>query len=235
MSLIPWRVRNHYNQIYGWWMFPRVFRRFLRTIRAGQVPDDSAYSQLVVAWANDSYSADTRYLQYCVSQVQSGSGPILECGSGLSTLVVAAVAGVRGRQLYSLEHHPEWREKVQSELDRFGLNSVAHLPQTGLISYGEFTWYDVTQVNIPTGVTLVICDAPPHSTHGGRSGLLPVMRKSLAPGCRVLMDDGVRQGEREIVRKWQADFGGTVTEDLTGKGILVYQCPESVSGVRQVG
>jgi hypothetical protein len=49
------------------------------------------------------------------------------------------------------------------------------------------------------------------------------------------MDDGVRQGEREIVRKWQADFGGTVTEDLTGKGILVYECPESVSGVRQVG
>jgi hypothetical protein len=48
------------------------------------------------------------------------------------------------------------------------------------------------------------------------------------------MDDGIRQAERDIVRKWQADFGGTVTEDLTGKGILVYQSPDGVSGVAQV-
>jgi hypothetical protein len=118
-------------------------------------------------------------------------------------------------------------------LNRFGLNSVAHLPPTSLVCYGDFTWYDVAQVNIPAGLTLVICDAPPHSTQGGRSGLLPVLRSKFAPGCRVLMDDGIRPAEREIVRKWQSEFGGTVTEDLTGKGILVYQCPESISGAKQ--
>jgi len=235
MSLIPWRIRNYCNKLYQGWMFPRVFRRFLSTIQAGKVPDPSVYSQLVVAWGNVSFSADTRYLQFCVSQVQAGSGPILECGSGLSTLVVAAVASVRGRELYSLEHHAGWREKVQRELDRFGLNTVAHLPSTPLVSHGDFDWYDVAQANIPAGLTLVICDAPPHSTRGGRSGLMPVMRKSLSPGCRVLMDDGIRQGEKEIVRKWQADFGGTVTEDMTGKGILVYQVPEGVSGLKPVG
>jgi len=235
MSLIPWRIRNYYKKLYQGWMFPRVFRRFLSMIQAGQVPDSGIYSQLVLAWGNVSFSADTRYLQFCVSQVQAGSGPVLECGSGLSTLVVAAVASVRGRELYSLEHHAGWREKVQRELDRFGLSRVAHLPSTKLVSYGDFDWYEVAQANIPTGLTLVICDAPPHSTHGGRSGLMPVMRKSLSPGCRVLMDDGVRQGEREIVRKWQAEFGGSVTEDLTGKGILVYQYPESVSILKQVG
>jgi hypothetical protein len=215
-------------------MFPRVFGRFLKLVQAGQVPDPNLYSQLVVNWGNKSFSADTRYLQYCVSQVKSGTGPILECGSGLSTLVVAAVASVLGRELYSLEHHAGWREKVQTELNRFGLNSVAHLPTTSLVSYGDFSWYDVTEASIPTGLTLVICDAPPHSTQGGRSGLLPVMRNRFAPGCRVLMDDGIRQAERDIVRKWQADFGGTVTEDLTGKGILVYQSPDGVSGVAQV-
>jgi hypothetical protein len=49
------------------------------------------------------------------------------------------------------------------------------------------------------------------------------------------MDDGIRQAEQDIVRQWQADFGGTVTEDLTGKGILVYQPAESASGSAQVG
>lgn len=233
MSLIPWRIRNFCNQVYQSWMFPRFFGQFTSLIQAGQVPDSKLYSQLVVTWGNKSFSADTQYLQYCVSQVKSGSGPILECGSGLSTLVVAAVAKAAGRELYSLEHHAGWRDKVQTALNRFGLNSVAHLPATTLVSYGDFSWYDVAQLNIPNGLTLVICDAPPHSTQGGRSGLLPVMRNKFAPGCRVLMDDGIRQAERDIVRKWQTEFGGTVTEDLTGKGILVYQAPESVSGAKQ--
>jgi len=230
MTLIPWRVRNYYKKLYQGWMFPRVFRRFKNTIGAGQVPDPGLYKDLVVAWGNVSFSADTRYLQFCVAQVLSGSGPILECGSGLSTLVCAAAASVQGRSLYSLEHHPGWQRKVQAELDRFELNSVGHLPVTKLISYGDFEWYDVSQANLPTDLTLVICDAPPHSTPGGRSGLLPVMRKSLAPGCRVLMDDGIRQGERDIVQRWQKEFGGTITEDLTGKGILVYQVPAAKQG-----
>lgn len=235
MPLIPRPIRFVCNGFLRAWMFPHFFRRFLKLIQAGEVPDSRLYSQLVVTWGNKYDSADTRYPQCCVAQVKSGSGPILECGSGLSTLIVGAVASVVGKELYSLEHHAGWRDKVQAAWKRFGLNSVVHLPPTRLISYGDFVWYDVAPLNIPGGLTLVICDAPPHSTPGGRSGLLPVMRTQFAPGCRVLMDDGIRQAEQDIVRNWQADFGGTVTEDLTGKGILVYQPAESASGSTQVG
>ncbi len=230
MPPIPRPIRFFCNRLLRTWMFPHYFGQFLRLIQAGQVPDSRLYSQLVVTWGNKYYSADTKYLQCCVSQVKSGSGPILECGSGLSTLVLGAVASVSGRKLYSLEHHAGWRDNVHTALNRFGLNSVVHLPPTRLISYGDYSWYDVSALNIPAGLTLVICDAPPHSTHGGRSGLLPVMRHKFAPECRVLMDDGIRQAEQDIVRKWVAAFGGTVTEDLTGKGILVYQPSGSASG-----
>jgi len=73
---------------------------------------------------------------------------------------------------------------------------------TTLRDYGDFDWYDVDPLELPT-FSLVICDGPQGSTRGGRLGLLPVLRERLAPGCSILLDDAARPSEREVLRRWK--------------------------------
>ena len=146
------------------------------------------------------------YLAACVDQVLSSSGPILECGSGLSTLVVGVVAKKRGRIHWVFEHTPEWAEKVRKHLKRFDLDSV-NLRSAPLKDYGDYCWYAVPTEPIPDDFSLVVCDGPPGSTKGGRYGLLPVMKCRLNPECTILLDDAEREGELEIAKRWGAELG----------------------------
>jgi hypothetical protein len=63
---------------------------------------------------------------------------------------------------------------------------------------------------------MVICDGPPGGTKGGRYGLIPIMSERLATGCTILLDDVVRESERAIANRWQAETGAT-SETLGAK------------------
>src|SRR5439155_1312914 len=43
-------------------------------------------------------------------------GPVLECGSGLTALLLGALAARRGVEVWALEHEPEWRRRVAASL-----------------------------------------------------------------------------------------------------------------------
>lgn len=59
-------------------------------------------------------------LRYC----DSADGPILEWGSGLSTVLLGLAAQRQGNTVWSLEHDPLWAGRVASTLDRYGVTSV---------------------------------------------------------------------------------------------------------------
>lgn len=169
---------------------------------AGEVPSPRLLEALQLGWANEGFAAQTAYLQAVAQMAAITPGPILECGSGLTTILVGLLAGRRGVPTCSLEHVPEWRVRVTKVLERFAIPNVV-VCSAPLRSYGDFEWYEAPLASMPLEFQLVICDGPPGTTLGGRYGLLPIMREKLPKGCVILVDDAARPGEVEVLRRWK--------------------------------
>jgi hypothetical protein len=198
------RLGKRYQQFVFW----RAMRRFLREMpTATQGFDHQLLTELVHGWGN-SWSAQHEFLAACLQAVRETDGPVLECGSGLSTVLMGAVAQSRGIRVYSLEHETKWATRVQKYLQRYRINSVT-MCLAPIRSYGDFDWYSLPSLQaIPNRISLVICDGPPGGTRGGRYGLVPVMLDKLRPDCTILLDDGARDKERDIANRWGQMLGG---------------------------
>jgi hypothetical protein len=187
----------------------RNFVRCVRALRRGTLPGPKELAGLSEAWDNDGFMADTAYLGKVCELAAATRGPVLECGSGLTTVLLSVFAGGRGIKVHALEHAVEWRNRVQIMLERCELPG-ARVELCRLREYEGFDWYELPK-ETPSGVRLVICDGPPGDTRGGRYGLLPVCADRFADDCTILLDDAERPGERSVTQRWQKDFG-TVTE-----------------------
>lgn len=168
-------------------------------------------NRMVEIWANP-WSADAALLDRVLYWLGESSGPVLECGSGVSTLVLAAGVSGTTRRLVSLEHDTKWAERVSKALPKDTRADLDILVRP-LVSHGEYDWYDVDESSIPGSIGFVFCDGPPGSTRGGRRGLEPVLQDRLAPGAVVLFDDTRRPTEHEIVERCCARLPADVIED----------------------
>lgn len=186
-------------------VFYQAFAQFRRNPQAG-LSDETLLRKLIYGWDNESWSAWTEYLQACLLACSESEGPVLECGSGLSTLLMGVVLQERGQQLHSLEHHEQWAARQRRFLDQLDIRSVT-LHLAPISSYGTFDWYQAPLEKMPRDFNLVICDGPPGSTRGGRTGMLPIMRKQLAPHCRIFVDDVNRPDESAMLKRWAEQEG----------------------------
>jgi hypothetical protein len=183
-----------------------TFWRAMRQFKRGLVSDPGHFdprvlSDLVFGWGN-SWSAQLEYLIASLEHVRNADGPVLECGSGLSTVLIGAVAQSHGKSVLSLEHEPQFAARVRDHLEKYDIRSV-NLFVAPLKSYGDFDWYQVPRLDsITEKFSVVICDGPPGATRGGRYGLVPVMLEKLKPDCTILLDDGARAEEQEIAARW---------------------------------
>ena len=127
---------------------------------------------------------------------------MLECGSGLTTIVMGLFAGRRGIPVWTLEHDPEWYEHIAAALRRFRIEGV-ELVFAPLRDYGDYSWYDVPMERMPERFSMVVCDGPPQkTTPGDRYGLLPVMRDRLSPGSVILFDDVQTREPDPVLSRW---------------------------------
>lgn len=176
--------------------------RRLQTLPDGEKPSRMEVIQLALAWGNIGYAAGISYLQHVGERVLDSKGPILECGSGATTLMIAALTRQEGREFVVLEHNREWYEYLSRIIHSLGFSHV-RLLYAPLVDYGDYHWYDLHQQYLSRDISLVICDGPPGSTQGGRYGLVPVMDKQLAVNCLVLLDDTHRKAEQRIIDVWR--------------------------------
>ncbi|NNF06701.1 MAG: hypothetical protein HKN21_08070 [Candidatus Eisenbacteria bacterium] len=174
---------------------PTLSDRHLETLRWG--------------WGNRGWSANVEYLQAVIRAAASVEGHILECGSGLTTLVMGALAKTRPFTVHGLEHHPAWHARMSKNLRDRSLSNVT-LHETPLVSRGKFSWYEIPDALPKDGFKLLICDGPPGDTPGGRYGVLPVMQPFLASDWVLLLDDVSRQPEQEVLQRWEKEFGVAV-------------------------
>lgn len=205
-TVLPGPVRRFLRSCHRDWVFRRAMAAFRRDPLAATEPGSPLLADLVYGWGNDGWSALQEYLAACIRHALAAKGPILECGSGLTTILIGTAAEKAGVDLWSMEHLPDWGDRVGHALKRHGLDSV-RLHVASLRDYAGYAWYDPPLKAMPNNFSLVICDGPPGSTWGGRYGLLPIMGNRLAPGCIILLDDAARPDEQAIAQRWQAEAG----------------------------
>lgn len=203
--MLPRQARTWLRQAYDGLRFDSAMRRFVASPSSALTQDNPLLGDLISAWGNSGWIAKEGYLRACVAGALASAGPSLECGSGLSTLLLGAVAQQRGQQHWALEHMPEWGIRVGRCVERHRLRSV-NLHTAPLKTYTGYAWYNPPLSRWPHTFSLVVCDGPPADTLGGRYGLAPIVREHLAPGCVILLDDAEREAERAIARRWQAEL-----------------------------
>lgn len=203
-GVVPTRSKVLLRSWHRRYLLDRGMRRARGVPLMGELPG-RVVMDLKLGWGNDVIAAKPDFIRAIVRQMWQTRGHVLECGSGLSTLIAGMIAQRTGSRLWSLEHQPEWVEATNAALQRFGIDSAAvcHVP---VRNFGEYNWYDISCVELPSRFELVICDGPPGDTHGGRYGLLPECAALLGPGCTVLLDDAQRPGEKAVLERWALEF-----------------------------
>src|SRR5439155_1244529 len=114
--------------------------RHVLALPTGVAPERPLLAELRAAWGNDRCAADLDFLSEVARLAAVTLGPVLECGSGLTTLLLGALAGRRGVEVWALEHEPEWRRRVAAALRDHKAGQV-YLWFSPLSDYGEFVWY----------------------------------------------------------------------------------------------
>jgi Methyltransferase domain len=207
-GLVPTPIKESIKESLRRRRFRRAFERYRRQPATSDPPAD-VVGELVAAWGNQGFSSLNEYIFAFIRHARQTPGPILECGSGLSTLLLGLEAERRGGKVWTLEHHPQWAERMRRELRGAGGASVEFC-QAPLRTYGEFAWYDPPLERMPKDFSLVICDGPPGETLGGRYGILPIMKPHLRPGCVILLDDYHRPDEQAAAARWIAESGASL-------------------------
>jgi hypothetical protein len=141
---------------------------------------------------------------------------LVELGSGISTVVLARLARQLGGRIVTVEHHPGWAGWVRRQLERDGLAEVATVVEAPLrphpLGIGKAPWYEESALGeLPDdGIELLLVDGPPGYGEGmalSRYPALPMLAGRLAAGALVVLDDVQREGEGEILKRWERDEG----------------------------
>ncbi|MCC5927633.1 MAG: class I SAM-dependent methyltransferase [Cyclobacteriaceae bacterium] len=167
-----------------------------------ELDDDKVIQNLIYGWGNQGWSAQTDYLKSCIQYAKQSKGPFLECGSGLTTIVIGIIAKIKGEKLYSLEHNEEWANRVRLYAEKLGLDNII-LDTHTLKNYGEFDWYSVNREKLPANFSFIMCDGPPGKTRGGRIGLIHVLKDKMKPDTLILLDDLSRESEKKLINDWK--------------------------------
>jgi precorrin-6B methylase 2 len=204
-QLVPYSIRRRVDNARRWVVFRRAMHRLMEMDVDEGIPT-SVLSSLIYGWGNGSWSAGPLYSRACVKTARSAKGSILECGSGLSTIILGWVASHTGNSVYALEHKEEWGSRVRSYLERYGLDRVTVI-DAPLRDYGDFVWYTPPLDAMPDEFSMVVCDGPPGKIKGKRYGLLPIMKDRLSSDVVILLDDAGRTEEREVLEWWDEEQG----------------------------
>ena len=197
------RMKATVHQRHRDFVLRRTIRDFRHSLRRHVHLTDELLARLRFGWGNEGWSASEDFLRGCIEDALRCEGAILECGSGLTTLVVGIIAEQRGLPFVSLEQSPDWCERTNSVAAALRISGCC-IKYSPLRNYGDFCWYEFDQTSQQL-FSLVICDGPPGQTYGGRYGLLPIAQPAFSDGCVILLDDAVRAGEQEVVRRWQRE------------------------------
>jgi predicted O-methyltransferase YrrM len=157
---------------------------------------------------------------------------VVELGSGISTLLVAAWMREQGAgKVWSFEHDASWCEITRRHLERSGLSPLAEVVLAPLCerrcSSYRLKWYDLEEhITCLGSIDMLIVDGPPVTsdpTGMCRLPALEVFSEHLSPNAVIVLDDASRRSEQTVVKTWKQTFpeyAETFVPSLTGLSIL---------------
>jgi len=133
---------------------------------------------------------------------------VVECGSGISTVVVATalIANEHG-SLVSLDHDEWYASRTRGWLAARGLSERAEVLTAPLTHYEhtpDIPWYGHPWLEAdPRGIDLLIVDGPPGSTaEQARYPAVLLLEGRLRDDCVIVLDDVNRDDERATLEAW---------------------------------
>ncbi len=145
---------------------------------------------------------------------------VVEASSGVSTLIIAyCLKRIGSGKLISLEHDQKFAHVTQNNLSLHGLDDIATVIHAPLVEFeinnSKWLWYDLTKVEIPSAIDMLIVDGPPGATQKlARYPALPLMQEKLQSDALIVLDDAARADERKIVEQWMEEFKMSRSEYL---------------------
>lgn len=164
---------------------------------------------------------------------------IIECGAGISTLVLARHVTNHGHRsgnyplVVSLEQSSHVKQETESRLAKEGLSNHIRILHVPVSEQGR---YDVEPDQLAfqlaeEKVDWLLIDGPA-GPDGCRVWTLPLLAKLCRPGTRWFLDDAFRDGELNVLREWSR-LPGVVVEGIypIGKGLAtgVVKDPQQVT------
>lgn len=114
-------------------------------------------------YVSNAYGALEDVLAVSVKMAREATGPIIETGSGLTTILMAAATE---QTVYCLEHSRLYAEHLRQMVEESGVNGI------GLCECPiKDGWYDVAGKTLPASYSFGLNDGPPR-TIGSRTGFM---------------------------------------------------------------
>ena len=152
----------------------------------------------------------------------------VECGSGVSTVVLARCMQMVGHgHLFSLEHDPVYAKKTRQLLLEHGLEAWADVIDAPLVADPTSTpWYDESMFpDAMRDIGLLVVDGPPDDV--GRLARYPALPRLLSRmdgHFTVIVDDAARPDETERVARWTQEIRGTTSSTAPAEKGLAVVC-----------
>lgn len=156
---------------------------------------------------------------------------IVECGGGVSSLYIGELLERAGEgDLFVLEHDTNWARRLRALIQSRGLAPrvrVVHAPLevNHSLSAEGTPWYSADAVREGIDgrpIDLLLVDGPPaheECMRLARYPAIPFFRDWLAESCTIILDDVDRDGEREVVLRWEEELGITFQMRARSEGI----------------
>lgn len=152
---------------------------------------------------------------------------IVECGAGISTLVLARYAALASSsempcRVISLEQDFNTAQSIRWRLSKVGLESLAEIVHSPLDANGNYSLDNFKQVlaRLPRRfIDFLMIDGPAGEI-GCRMGTLPMLVNHCSDGAKWFLDDAFRDGEMKILGHWSR-LDGVAVEGIypMGKGL----------------
>jgi hypothetical protein len=149
----------------------------IKRLKAGEGTHE-VFCTIYDGWGNPC-AALPDHLMTAYRLAKRAKGPVLETGSGITTLVMACA----GADVHSLEHDWGWFQKIQRVLDQHELKATVHYAP--MKDYDGFVWYTVPDA-LPKSFSMALCDGP--NRDYGRSGFYRVLGERIKD-AEWLVDD----------------------------------------------
>lgn len=162
-------------------------------------------------FADNHWAMPADILQMTAELARKAQGPILEMGSGLSTIVMAAACP--GQTVWCVEHDPLWALMLERNVAAAGLKNVT-LVTTEL----KAGWYDLAKyiADMPGKFSIAVVDGPPRVA-GDRMRFFDVFGNKCGA---ILCDDADDPGYAERLSDWARNHDRIFERDSRAGVIL---------------